>query len=207
MLYFSYGHDLNDRSLAEWFDQNRLRSQPPRKMTAATAVNFRIAFPLFSSYWQGGVAGMIPAPGKRVAGALVELADKHFDHLAEFNDARLDDRGLPRGAYRPLTISVTPYTGGEAVEALTFVPVAPDDGHVPPTRLYLERLVEAALDLDLSAFWVMHLRSFPTGPEETSRYFPKRRIFAPARAVPPVKEPVQRELILPHRHNGVKVVA
>jgi hypothetical protein len=207
MWYFSYGHDLNDRSLAEWYDQSRLRAQPPRKMTASTAVNFRIAFPVFSSYWQGGVAGMIPEPGKRVAGALIDLPDKHYERLADFNDALLDERGIPRGAFRPHTISVTPYTGGDAVEAIAFVPIAPDDGHVPPTRLYMERLVEAALDLDLSAFWVMHLRSFPTGSEETSRFFPRRRIVAPVRAVPRVKEPVERDLLLPSHVSGVKVVA
>jgi len=195
MWYFSYGHDLNDRSLAEWYDLNRLRAQPPRKMTAAIANNFRIAFPVFNSYWQGGVAGIVPEPGKRVAGALVDLPDKHYERLAEFNDARLDERAVPRGAFRPQTISVAPYTGGEAVEALAFVPVAPDDGYVPPTRLYMERLVEAALDLDLSAFWVMHLRSFPTGPEESSRYFPKRRVDAPVRAV--------RELVAPDRATPI----
>jgi hypothetical protein len=212
MWYFSYGHDLNDRSLAEWYDLNRLRAQPPRKMIAATAINFRIAFPVFSSYWQGGVAGMIPEPGKRVAGALIDLPDKYYVRIAEFNDALLDERGLPRSAFRPQTITVTPYTGGEAVEALAFVPVAPDDGHVPPTRLYMERLVEATLDLDLSAFWVMHLRSFPTGPEETSRYFPKRRIAPPLRAARAMTEPAHRDLapplvVPPESSRAVKVVA
>src|SRR5438045_6773181 len=82
MWYFSYGHDLNDRALAEWYDLNRLRAQPPRKMTAAVANNFRIAFPVFSSYWQGGVAGIVHEPGKRVAGALVDLPEKHYERLA-----------------------------------------------------------------------------------------------------------------------------
>lgn len=207
MWYFSYGHDLNDRSLAEWYDLNRLRSYPPRKRIAAVANNFRIAFPVFSPYWQGGVAGLIPEPGKRVAGALIDLPEKHYDRLAEFNDALLDERGLPRGAFRPQTISVTPYIGGEAVEAVAFVPVAPDDGYVPPTRLYMERLVEAALDLDLSAFWVMHLRSFPTGSEETSRFFPRRRIESPVRVAPTLTESAKREMVVPGLSRAVKVVA
>jgi hypothetical protein len=166
MLYFSYGHDLNERSILEWFDQAGVRAPRFKSMTPAIARNYRLAFPVYSAYWQGGVAGLIAEPGKRVPGGLLDLSPQLLELLGEFHSVQT-------GLYRRAEVLVTPYArAGKPLRAATFVPAIPEDGHVPPTRLYVDRLVEAALELDLSAMWVMHLRSVATGPEETSQFFP-----------------------------------
>jgi hypothetical protein len=183
MLYFSYAHDLNYRSLVEWHDLRGLCAPLPKPMKSVIATNFRLAFPVFSGYWQGGAAGLIAEPGKRVPGGLVEVTREHLDMLGEFNERTNDPlTGRERGAFRLTDIAVTPYGGGKPIRAATFVPAAPEQGHVPPTRLYIDRLVEAALELDLSVMWVMHLRSVITGPEETSQFFPGRAIAAASSA-------------------------
>lgn len=175
MLYFSYGHDLNYRSVVEWCDLNGVRAPLPKAMTPGVASNHRLAFPVYDDYWLGGVAALIPEPGKRVSGGLLEVSDDVIELLGRLNAS-------DRRASRLVPVPVTPYKGGKPVRAFTFVPTRPEEGHVPPTRLYVDRLVEAALELDLSAMWVMHLRSIVAGPEETSQFFPGRQTrSAPSR--------------------------
>ncbi len=172
MQYFAYGHDVNYRSLVEWCDLSGRRAPLPRRMTAAVAINQRLAFPIYSDYWQGGIAGIMAEPGKRVSGAFMEVPDAQMDLIADFHGRTLDAHGKERGPFRLAEIAVEPYGRGNRTKAFAFIPTLAEEGHVPPTRLYIDRLIEAALDLELSAMWVMHLRSCLTGPEETSRFFP-----------------------------------
>jgi hypothetical protein len=172
MLYFAYAHDVNYRSLVEWCDLTGRRAPLPRRQSPAVAINQRLAFPIYSDYWQGGVAGLMPDPGKRVSGAMLDLPDNQLDLISEFFDRRLDQHGKERGAYKLVELTIEPYGKGERRIAHTFLPTLAEEGHVPPSRLYVDRLIEASLDLELSAMWVMHLRSCLTGPEESSRFFP-----------------------------------
>jgi len=123
MLYFSYGHDLNYRSVVEWYDLNGARPPLPKPMKPAIATNHRLAFPMFSAYWQGGVAGLMPEPGKRVPGGLLDVTPDQLAMLGEFNARSVDPfTGRERGEFRMTEITVTPYGGGKPLRAVTFVP-------------------------------------------------------------------------------------
>ena len=177
MWYFAYGHDMNWRSLAEWCDHSGVRplgSRATATARGATLSNYRLAFPRFSEYWNGGVADIIPEPGKSVAGALVPLPPRALELLAQMHERRLDRDGREVGATQLVDVTVTPYRGGDRIAAVTFRGTAPERGHVPPTQVYVSRLVEAALELDLSARWVLQLRSFIswTDDQATATAFP-----------------------------------
>jgi gamma-glutamylcyclotransferase len=153
--YFAYGSDLHRDSIADWC---KLADRPlPRRddLRPAVLTNHRICFPAHETFWQGGVADIVSAPGKSVSGALMEISAHGLETL---------ERMPGRSRSNRMIVRVTPYAGGPPVEAITFRIGQPDLFHVPPTTLYLERLTEAAAEIGLSMMWVMHLQSFPAIP-------------------------------------------
>ena len=161
MWYFAYAHDMNWRSIAEWADQNSLRPPVLRSQgKAAVLSNYRLAFPRYDEQWGGGVADIIEEPGKQVFGSLVHISVPVFKLLERVHDRRVDDKGREIGRTKLIDVSVTPYKGGERIAAVAMKSMDVERGTVPPTRQYIARMVESALELDLSALWVMQLRSF-----------------------------------------------
>jgi len=161
MWYFAYGHDMNWRSISEWADQHSLRPPVLRAQgRAAVLSNYRLAFPRYDEYWGGGVADIIEEPGKSVFGALVHISVPVFKLLECLHDRRVDERGREIGTSSLIDVSVSPYRGGDRIAAVAMKYKGVERGTVPPARQYISRIVESALDLDLSALWVMQLRSF-----------------------------------------------
>lgn len=161
MWYFAYGHDMNWRSISEWADQNSLRPPVLRSQgQAAVLSNHRLAFPRYDEQWGGGVADIIEEPGKQVFGALVHVSVPVFKMLERMHDRRTDEKGREIGTSKLIDVTVTPYRGGERIAAVAMKYNDYERGTVPPTKQYISRMVESALDLDLSALWVMQVRSF-----------------------------------------------
>ena len=161
MWYFAYGHDMNWRSIAEWSDEYGLRAPLFRSQgKAAVLQHFRLAFARYHEYWGGGVADIIEEPGKSVFGSLVHISVPTFKLLEQMHDRRTDERGQEIGSSRLIDVAVTPYRGGDPIAAVAMQSTDVERGTVPPTRQYISRMVESALELDLSALWVMQLRSF-----------------------------------------------
>jgi hypothetical protein len=153
--YFAYGSDLHRDSIADWC---RHADRPlPRLENLRPAVlkHHRICFPTLEPFWRGGIADLVPQPGKSVSGALMELSSHGLETLERM-------AGRCRG--QRTIVRVTPYAGGPPVEAITFRIGQPDLRHIPPSARYLDRLTEAAASIGLSMMWVMHLKSFPTVP-------------------------------------------
>jgi hypothetical protein len=149
--YFAYGSDLNFDSIADWCSHAD-RPLPRREaLRPAVLAHHRLCFPVYDSFWQGGVADIAPQPGKMVSGALMELSGHGLETL---------ERMFGRSRSRRTIVSVTPYAGGPPVEAVTFRIGLPDICHIPPSQRYLHRLAQAASDVGLSMMWVMHLQSF-----------------------------------------------
>jgi hypothetical protein len=149
--YFAYGSDLHRDSIADWC---RHADRPlPRRDDVRPAVltHHRICFPVHEAFWGGGIADVVPEPGKSVSGALMELSSHGLDTL---------ERMAGRCRAQRAIVRVTPYAGGPPVEAITFRIGLPDVRHAPPSALYLKRFTEAAAEVGLSMMWVMHLRSF-----------------------------------------------
>src|SRR5262249_47525195 len=67
---------------------------------------YRMCFPIFSEYWQGGVGDIVYDPGKYVAGALFDLTDAEMKML----DAKVDPRlggGKKIGGFKRIQRIVT----------------------------------------------------------------------------------------------------
>jgi hypothetical protein len=153
--YFAYGSDLHRDAIADWC-KHADRPLPRREdVRPAVLTHHRICFPIHEAFWQGGIADIVPEPGKSVSGALMEISNHGFETL---------ERMAGRSLARRTTVRVTPYAGGPPVEAITFRIGQPDVRHMPPSVRYLERLTEAAAEMGLSMMWVMHLQSFPALP-------------------------------------------
>jgi hypothetical protein len=186
MWYFAYGHDMNWRSIAEWADQNSLRPPVLRSQgKPAVLSNHRLAFPRYDEQWGGGVADIIDEPGKSVFGALVHISVPVFKLLEALYDRRVDEKGREIGASKLIDVSVAPYSGGDRIAAVAMKYNGIERGTVPPSRHYIARMVESALELDLSALWVMQLRSFGSWNESEieldSKLEPATRLLKQAR--------------------------
>jgi hypothetical protein len=168
MWYFAYGTDLNATSMRELCREEGLRPIQRKQTLAGVLPNFRLCFPFFHPRWGGGVADLAEGFGKQVYGALIELDDSELPILERINGRRLDGYGREVGSHRLVQVRAETIRGGTPVEALAFRRVRPEYRHVPPSRFYLNRMIDAAIELGLSAMWVMYLRSLtPASPDET----------------------------------------
>lgn len=158
--YFAYGSDLHRDSIADWC-RHADRPLPRREeLRPAVLTHHRICFPVHEPFWRGGIADVVPTPGKSVSGALMEMSSHGLETL---------ERMAGRSRAQRAVVRVTPYVGGPPVEAITFRIGQPDLRHMPPSAIYLNRLTEAAAEIGLSMMWVMHLKSFlaiPTSERE-----------------------------------------
>lgn len=171
MWYFAYGTDLNPRSVAELCRESGLRAPAREVVRAAVLPNFRLCFPTFQTRWAGGVADIAEAFGKSVYGGLIEITPDELETLATINDRRLDPYGREVGMRTLVSVRAETIAGQTPVEAWTFRRVRPEYRHVPPSRHYVDRLVDAAVALRLSAMWVMFLRSL-TPPDGAGSALP-----------------------------------
>ena len=69
MLYFAYRSNLNP-------EQMRLRCPSHKVVGMAALREHRLAFPLTSHDWGGGVASLVPAHGTNAWGIVYELSDE-----------------------------------------------------------------------------------------------------------------------------------
>jgi hypothetical protein len=197
MWYFAYGHDMNWRSIAEWSDRYSLRPPLFRSQGLAGVLNhYRLAFPRYDEYWGGGVADIIEEPGKSVFGALIHISVPTFKLLEQMHDRRTDERGREIGTSQLIDVAVTPYRGGDPIAAVAMQGMTVERGTVPPTRQYVSRMVESALELDLSALWVMQLRSFVSWNESqieeiATTLEPATRLLKQARHEPELVPPIR----------------
>jgi gamma-glutamylcyclotransferase len=169
MWYFAYGSDLNSKSLLEWSE--RLGLVPPARSGPKGAIlrNYRLCFPVYDEAWDGGVADVVPEPGKFVAGVLFNIHRISLQQLDRLFLPESDESRSRLHARVRVTVPVYPYSGGEAVQAITYRLRRPEWRHVSPTSRYIERMVEAAGKFGLSSLWVMHLQSFTDQPDRHFR--------------------------------------
>jgi len=161
MWYFAYGSNLNSRAVAEWCRHHGYR--PPTMKTGKPAVldNYRLSFPIYSEYFGGGIADIVYDPGKYVAGALFDLSEADMKVLDQKIDRKLvGDREV--GLYKRIEVKVAPLTKGEPVTAITYQGVSGERYHIPPTKHYMDLVVQGAYSFGLSMMWISYLQSFST---------------------------------------------
>ena len=182
MLYFAYGSNLNARAVAEWSRHHGQRPLGLQGGRPAVLDNYRLGFPIFSEYWGGGIADIVYDPGKYVMGVTFELADAELALLDRKVERVLDAGGCEVGIYRRTEVKVAPLGKGKPAQAITYQGVSVDRNHVPPTRHYMDLLIQGACAHGLSTMWLAYLQSFDTQPGRKPRPVapaPKRRGAAP----------------------------
>jgi gamma-glutamylcyclotransferase len=162
MWYFAYGSNLNASAVAEWARHHGMRPPALRAGRPAVLDNYRLCFAVYSEYWGGGIADIVYDPGKYVAGALFDLSDQDMRILDRKVERRLDAAGREVGLYRRIDIRVSPLARGEPVAAVTYQGINTDRIHIPPTRHYMDMVIQGAYAFGLSMMWVAYLQSFST---------------------------------------------
>jgi hypothetical protein len=162
MWYFAYGSNLNARAVAEWCKHYALRCPNMRGGKPGILDNYRLCFPIFSEYWQGGTGDIVYDPGKYVAGALFDLTEAELKTLDAKVDRRLEnDKEI--GIYKRIDVTVTPMGKGEPpVRAVTYQGVNIEKYHIPPTQFYMDLVIQGAYEHGLSMMWISYLQSFST---------------------------------------------
>ncbi len=162
MWYFAYGSNLNSRAVAEWCRHHGYR--PPTMKTGKPAVldNYRLSFPIYSEYFGGGIADIVYDPGKYVAGALFDLSESDLKVLEHKIDRKLAPGDREIGVYKRIEVKVAPLTKGEPVTAITYQGVSGERYHIPPTKHYMDLVVQGAYSFGLSMMWISYLQSFST---------------------------------------------
>ena len=130
--------------------------------------NYRLSFPIYSEYFGGGIADIVYDPGKYVAGALFDLSEADMKVLDQKIDRKLvGDREV--GLYKRIEVKVAPLTKGEPVTAITYQGVSGERYHIPPTKHYMDLVVQGAYSFGLSMMWISYLQSFSTQPAKKTR--------------------------------------
>jgi hypothetical protein len=124
--------------------------------------NYRLCFPIYSEYWGGGTADIVYDPGKYVAGVLFEMTEAELAVMDQKVGRKVDPSGREVGIYGRLTVKVAPLGRGEPVEAITYQGTNTDRFHMPPTKHYMDLVIQGACQYGLSMMWVAYLQSFAT---------------------------------------------
>jgi gamma-glutamylcyclotransferase (GGCT)/AIG2-like uncharacterized protein YtfP len=137
--YFAYGSNMGLTALRE-------RCPSARQLGIARVEGYRLGFTRYSKKRGGGVADLVPAPGRVVWGALFDVGDE-LELLDGFE-------GVPTAYRRELWKVTTPE--GSVLEAWVYV-VAEKVAEMLPSREYWELLVEGAREAGLSAEYVAEI--------------------------------------------------
>ena len=162
MWYFAYGSNLNAAAVTEWCRHYKHKPPAMRNGRAAVLDNYRLCFPLYSDYWGGGIADIVYDPGKYVAGVLYDLMPAEMATLDEKVNRKIDGTGKDVGLYKQIDVKVAPLGKGEPVKAITYTGVAVEKYHIPPTKHYMDVVIQGAYSFGLSMMWIAYLQSFST---------------------------------------------
>ena len=131
-LYFAYGRNMGATSMASACPGHRF-------LGAAELRDHRLAFTRRSLRTGTGVADVLAAPGASVWGALYSL------HAADLS--ALDEKEGAGWAYERRAVRVL--AAGRELDAFAYAVIAPEAGHVQPSREYLQALLRGARERGL----------------------------------------------------------
>ena len=138
MLYFAYGSNLNP-------EQMRLRCPGHKVVGLAAFRDHRLAFPLTSHDWGGGVASLVPAPGTSAWGVVYELSDEDLASLDRYEGYQ--GPGDHHNLYERQSVFVDltrPDDGSIPRRVRTCCYFASPSNPAPPSRRYLDAVLAGA---------------------------------------------------------------
>ena len=159
MLYFAYGSNL---------DPQQMRARCPSHAVVGLAAlrEHRLAFPLYSQDWGGGVVGIHLAHGDSIWGVLYEINDADLIALDEAEGFR--GPGNQHNIYDRDTVSVDLTRADDGsfprrVRAAIYL--ARTSNPSPPSRRYLDAILKGATHHRLPDEYVAKLTAIPVGAE------------------------------------------
>lgn len=158
MLYFAYGSNLDPVQMSS-------RCTGSRTVGLAALHDHRLAFPLHSDAWGGGVAGVQPAHGAVVWGELYDLTADDLAALDGYEGFR--GSGDQHNVYDRDQVTVDlvrPDDGSfpRRVRAWTYVPRPANP--TPPSRRYLDTILRGARHHRLPEEYIEALAKVETLP-------------------------------------------
>lgn len=161
MWYFAYGSHLNANSVTEWCRQFGHKVPNLKKPVPGQLENYRLCFPIYSDYWRGGIADIAYDPGKSVSGALFEVTEEEMATL-DIKVGRNLDAGKEIGTFKHLEVKVIPSGKTNLVKAITYQGTRIEKYHIPPSRFYMDLVIQGGYACGLSMMWIAYLQSFST---------------------------------------------
>lgn len=161
MWYFAYGSHLNAASVTEWCRQVGHKVPNLKKPIPSQLENYRLCFPIYSDYWRGGIADIAYDPGKAVYGALFELTEEDLAVLDK-KVGRVLDAGKEIGTFKRLDVKVIPSGKTQPLKAVTYQGTRLEKYHIPPSRFYMDLVIQGGYACGLSMMWISYLQSFST---------------------------------------------
>jgi len=158
--YFAYGSNLNTSAVTEWCRHHKHKPLTLKSGRAGVLDNYRLCFPLYSDYWGGGVADIVYDPGKYVAGSLYDLTASDIAILDEKVGRKIDASGRDIGIYKQIEVTIAPLEKGQPVTAITYTGVSVEKYHIPPTKHYMDLVIQGAYNAGLSMMWIAYMQSF-----------------------------------------------
>lgn len=141
IFYFAYGSNMFTKQLEERVHRVGL------KWNVGVLENYSLQFNKKSSIDQSGKANIVPNGSGKVWGVLFDLSEDELERLSNF------EKG-----YRQQTVDVIVTTPPERLKALTFLASA-GTPQLNPTRSYLQRIIDGALEHGLPSFYCDRLRA------------------------------------------------
>jgi len=159
VFYFAYGSNL---SLA----QMRERAPEHRIVGLAALRDHRLAFPLYSPRWGGGVASVMPHRGDTVWGVIYDVSDSDLAELDRHEGFRAAADQHNVYDREPMTVELTrPDDGSVPRRVRAQAYVARPSNPSPPTREYLDRILTGAREHALPDDYVSRLTAIPVSAE------------------------------------------
>ena len=159
MLYFAYGSNL---------DPEQMQSRCPGAAVVGLAAlhDHRLAFPLYSNHWRGGVSSIQLAHAQTVWGMLFDLSEEQMLGLDRFEGFR--GPGDQHNVYdrEQITVELTrPDDGSFPRRVRAWAYVARPSNPSPPSRRYLETVLRGARHHRLPEEYIAKLAAVPAAPE------------------------------------------
>ncbi len=142
--YFAYGSNLSSR-------QMRQRCPTARVASRAVLPGHRLEFVQPHDAWGGGVAGILPDPGRRVEGVVYRLSAEDLHRLDAYEPVR-------ERRYWRTRVQVT-LPAGTMKLAWTYEGLVLDGAPFAPSERYLATLIDGAREHGLPEDYIAWLAS------------------------------------------------
>jgi len=160
MLYFAYGSNMNP-------DQMRSRAPGHRVVGLAALKEHRLAFPVYSNEWGGGVSSIQLHHGETVWGVLYEVSEEEIKTLDRFEGYRGPANQHNVYDREHVTVElVRPDDGSFPRRVRADLYVARPSNPSPPSRRYLDTLIAGSRHHRLPEEYITQLSAVPVMSEK-----------------------------------------